>query len=409
MMRSANKLSFNKYDWYIILIIGSLAFGKVGGAFQAIRLISIFLLPFNIHAAILGRERFYFKNASLFAFCFFLYGLISLTWSVDYFNAKIELVYIFLSMNIIYSLTRFAKRANHTIESLIGGWSLFMLLTLPIAMWELTTSNHLYTLDHLSSRVESGRLLNGVIEKFAGATFGNPNEYNTVISFMLPYLFLNVLLCENNKQYLFSVGLLLLTIIVPVINSSRGSILAICIDAIIFLYFYYKRYGRRNKGLIYGTLCLVVSISILYGNILFDQLIKRSYVVNALEDDGRMSMVYRGLDLFIDSNFWGIGPMGYSSTFLTGPHNLFAEFLIEYGLYIFLFACFVLSSILYRLYKLTQGTFFVYVPICFACTFPFISVINSDYLEYPSFWVAIGSLYVMYIGLLMRINTKNIL
>ena len=78
MMRSANKLSFNKYDWYIILIIGSLAFGKVGGAFQAIRLISIFLLPFNIHAAILGRERFYFKNASLFAFCFFLYGLISL-------------------------------------------------------------------------------------------------------------------------------------------------------------------------------------------------------------------------------------------------------------------------------------------------------------------------------------------
>ena len=169
------------------------------------------------------------------------------------------------------------------------------------------------------------------------------------------------------------------------------------------MYFYYKRYGRRNKGLIYGTLCLVVSIAILYGNILFDQLIKRSEVVNALEDDGRMNMVYRGLDLFMDSNFWGIGPMGYSSTFLTGPHNLFAEFLIEYGIYLFLFACFVLGSILYRLYKLTQGTFIVYVPICFVCTFPFISVINSDYLGNAFLWVAIGSLYVMCIGAMKRI------
>lgn len=402
MMRSVNKLSFNKYDWYIILIIGSLAFGKIGGAFQVIRLISIFLLPFNIHAAIIGREKYYFKNANLFAFCFFLYGLISLTWSVDYFNAKIELVYIFLSMNIIYSLTRFAKKANHTIESLIRGWSLFMLLTLPIAIWELTSSNHLYTLDHLSSLVESGRLLNGVVEKFAGATFGNPNEYNTVISILLPYLFLNILLCNNNKQYLFSVGLLLLTIMVPIINSSRGSILAIFIDVTIFFYFYYKRFGRRNKLLIFGTICLVIGIVILYGNILFDQLIERSEVVNALEDDGRMRMIYRGLDLFVDSDFWGIGPMGYSSTFLTGPHNLFVEFLIEYGIYLFFFACFVLGSVLYRLYKLTRGTYFVYIPISFVCSFPFISVINSDYLGNAFLWVAIGSLYVMYIGVLKR-------
>lgn len=406
MMRSANKLSFNKYDWYIILIIGSLAFGKIGGAFQVIRLLSIFLLPFNIHATILGRERVYFKSASLFAFCFFLYGLISLTWSVDYFNAKIELVYIFLSMNIIYSLIRFAKRANHTIESLVRGWCFFTLLTLPIAIWELTTSSHLYTLDHLSSRVESGRLLNGVIEKFAGATFGNPNEYNTVIVFMLPYLFLKILLSRNNKQYMFSVGFLLLTIIVPIINSSRGSIFAICIDALIFSYFYYKRYGTRNKKLIYSTVCLVVAVVVVYGNILFDQLIKRSEIVNALEDDGRMMMVYRGLDLFVDSNFLGIGPMGYSSTFMTGPHNLFAEFLIEYGIYIFLFACFVLGSILYRLYRLTQGTYFVYIPICFVCTFPFISVINSDYLGNAFLWVSIGSLYVMYIGAMKRIAMR---
>ena len=148
---------------------------------------------------------------------------------------------------------------------------------------------------------------------------------------------------------------------------------------------------------------MTIDLFILYGNILFDQLIKRSEVVNALEDDGRMNMVYRGLDLFMDSNFWGIGPMGYSSTFLTGPHNLFAEFLIEYGIYLFLFACFVLGSILYRLYKLTQGTFIVYVPICFVCTFPFISVINSDYLGNAFLWVAIGSLYVMCIGAMKRI------
>ena len=398
MIRGTNTLSYNKYDWYIILIIGTLAFGKIGGALQFIRLVSLFLLPFNIHSTILGRERWYYKSAWLFAFCFFLYGMVSLTWSVDYFSAKIELFYIFLSMNIIYSLTRFAKRANHTIESLIWGWSLFMILTLPIAMWELTTSIHLYTLDDLSNYIERGGMLNGVIEKFAGATFANPNEYNTVICFSLPYLFLRILLSENQKQYIFSLVLLLLTIVIPIVNSSRGSILTIVIDAIIFSYLYYKRYGKYNKRLLYGSLFFIISIVVLYGSVLFDQLIKRSQLVNALEDDGRMKMVYAGLQLLIESNFIGIGPSGYSAMFHIGPHNLITEFLIQYGIYIFLFACIVLGLILYRLYKLAKGTYFVYIPICFVCTFPFISVINSDYLEYPSLWISFGSLYVFHIG-----------
>lgn len=404
MISRINKLPFNKYDWYIILIIGSLAFGKIGGAFQVIRLISIFLIPFNIHAILVGGRKCYFKDAILFAFCFFLYGFVSLSWSVDYDNAKMELIYIFLSMNIIYSLIRFAKRSNRTLESLIRGWSLFMLLTLPIAIWEFTTSNHLYTIDHLASRVESGQLLNGVIEMFAGATFANPNEYNTVIVFMLPYMFLGILLCENRRQYFFSVGLLLLTIIIPIINSSRGSILAIGIDALIFSYFYYNRYARRNKTLIYGTICLVLAIVFIYGDVLFDQVIKRSEIVNTLEDEGRIRMIMRGLDLFVESNYLGIGPMGYKAVFLTGPHNIFVEFLVEYGIFLFIYAIFVLCFILYRLFRITKNSYYAYLPIAVICTFPFCSVINSGYLDYSFLWLAIGSIYVMYIGVVRKMK-----
>ena len=67
MMRSANKLSFNKYDWYIILIIGSLAFGKIGGAFQAIVLlvVSAFISYYvlcNIPTPITGSLSKFFWN-----------------------------------------------------------------------------------------------------------------------------------------------------------------------------------------------------------------------------------------------------------------------------------------------------------------------------------------------------------
>lgn len=408
MKASMSKLSFNRYDLYITLIIGTLAFGKIGGAFQVIRLISIFLFPYNILRFVIGRKRVLFPLAIWFAICFFTYGLISLSWSVDYYYAKIELFYIFLSMNIIHSLICFAKKSKYPLESLLRGWTLFMLLTLPIAMWEFITSKHLYTLERLATQVESGRSINGAVETFAGVTFGNPNEYNTIIAFIFPYLFLKVLLCENNKQYLFSIVLLLLTVIIPIINSSRGTILSICVDFVVFFYFYYLKYGKKNKTLIYVTLLAALSIVFLCGDVLFDQLIKRSDKVNVLEDEGRIFLILKGLDWLVESNGIGIGPMGYKALTLGGPHNLIIELLVEYGIFIFLFACFVLGSILCKLYKRSKKSYVVYLPISVFCTLPFCSVINSDYLEYPSFWIIFGSLYIVYIDFLKKGNVKKI-
>ena len=142
----------NRYDWYIILIIASIAFGQIGGAFQIMRIISLLLLPVNIWSVITKR---YAKISIYFVFAIFwlLYGSIALLWAPDVVNGRYELLYVLLQLNIIYSLVKFSKQANNPIKSIIMGWCGFLLLTLPIASWELITNNHFYTNELQSSRI----------------------------------------------------------------------------------------------------------------------------------------------------------------------------------------------------------------------------------------------------------------
>lgn len=402
------KKAINRYDWFIILIIGSLAFGRIGGAFQFIRILSICLIPSNIFFLIFSPNKQSNRLITLYFIFLFIYGFISLNWSINLLNSIIELVYIFLSINIVYSLICFSKKANRVVESLVYGWSLFMILTLPIAMWEFLTSNHLPTMDGLISTVDArGRALNGVIEIFAGTTFGNPNEYNTVIAFCLPFIFLNVLQSKTINQYLFSFILLLLTVIVPIINSSRGALISIIIDVIIFLY-YYKKNKTNNLAIIILSIIIVSAIFILYGADIFNQLMLRSENVNALEDNGRLFMIMMGIDLLEESNYMGIGPMGYKTLFQTGPHNLFVEFAVEYGLICLTFGLIVLIYIVCNLYKKTRNSIYSYIPISFIFSLPFCSVINSDYLEYPFLWIIFGSLYIMSININKLCRNENI-
>lgn len=386
----------NRYDWYIILIIASIAFGQIGGAFQIMRIISLLLLPVNIWSVITKR---YAKISIYFVFAIFwlLYGSIALLWAPDVVNGRYELLYVLLQLNIIYSLVKFSKQTNNPIKSIIMGWCGFLLLTLPIASWKLITNNHFYTNELQSSRMDEGLLINGIIDKkYAAATFGNYNEYITAISFMLPYLFLGILILRRKKQRQLLLLQLLLVSLVILFNASRGGIICLFINVSCFL-FYCLRYYRRNRFLIYLLFLASVILLFEYKDIVLSQIFERSNTVTGmLEDKGRIMLYIQALELLSDSYYAGVGPFGFQAIVGFAPHNMWLEILVQYGVLVFIFFIFVLSILLFSLYKLTKGTVFSFIPISVTLTLSFVSVINSGYLFFPFWGGAIASLAVIY-------------
>ena len=397
MSETIAKLQFNRYDYLIILIVASLAFGKIGGALQIIRLISILLIPFNIYMHLVNKKPV-FSGLFYFSVFWLLYAFCSMGRSINADIAKIEIFYLFLSLNIVYSMILFAKRSKSTIHSLILGCFLFMFLTIPIALWEFLTNNHLYTCDRLSSYIDEGRLLNGSVEVFSAVTFENPNEYNTAIVFFLPYIFMGVLMCNTKKQFLIAMGVLLLSILIPIVNASRGALLCIGIDTIFFLYFLNKKYRYSHRNSVYLFLLILFSILFFYSDTIFYQFSLRMEDSALLEDTGRMKMISNAMSMLYFSDFLGKGPLAFQLAYGLSPHNLFMELLTNYGIFVFLFAFVLLGYYLYKFYTITKGSLFRYVPIVVVISFPFCSVINSNYLSYPFFWIAVGSVFVFLVG-----------
>ena len=386
----------NKYDKIIIFMISLLSLGVIGGGAQAIRIFSIILLPFNIiyFMRVKHKKRMLFYVAV--GVFWMIYAVFTLFWSPDSNSAKIDILYLLIHFNIILSLLRFGKYANRPVESLIIGWCTFVILTLPLALFEIITNDHFYTNEIQTDVMWHKGEINGVVGKrYAAATFNNYNEYVTAIVFALPYLLFALLYFRKNRTQLLFWSVLLLTILLLLTNASRGGIMCLVVDIIIFAWYYRKiKFVGKNNLMTVVSIFLCV-ILIIYSDSLFEQISGRLSETNMLEDVGRLAIYKRTLSLLVDSGYLGVGPYGIQAIIGLAPHNLWLEILVQYGIVVFVLCLVILMLILYKCFQKFKGTVIMFPIVAIFVSLPFASIINHGYLNFPFFWMSVGSVLLL--------------
>lgn len=251
-----------------------------------------------------------------------------------------------LGFGFVTGLTMLQMRSHvlPTLHALRIGWVLAFLATGAVAIWELTTGQHLP-----SSAVE--RAPPGGLQGIAISTFGNQNNFAAFLLLAAPFLFWSHAVSKSRvRRTVYALCLLALPLLL-FLTASRVSLLGLLAQAGL-LWLISPRY--RSKLLVY----LIVLGALGFGVFqVLDMEVRMLYELSVmLGGDGlgtsggsvakRWNLVMAGLWLLVESMGFGVGPGGFEMVLrqrivpfdtggLVNPHNFWIEVLSQYGVLIF--------------------------------------------------------------------------
>ena len=389
----------NKYDYYLFFLIISLAFGNIGGAYQIPRVLAVLALPFAMKAG--GIKNRYIYPVFLFFVLLYAYGFFSLIWSPDISNGLKEAIYLPVHMVFFLEIILFARQSDNAINTISWAWSVLVLITSIIAIWEINSGSHLWL-----SKFQEGAWFRDEEEliqhQFASCTFGNYNAYVTVL--VLCQIFLLYAINQTNNRLLRFVGLLGLIEVIYIIgnNASRGGIVCTIIVFGFLLWYSLRRVSRKGIGMFLLILLIFLIIVYLWGEQFGYFLSLRTQDSSLLKDESRLSL-YRSAVEVTFVTYFGLGAgMGggleamhihRGGSSLWAVHNFFAEFLVDYGIVWFLVLLIFIVKMLITGIMLREKRINMVVLAALFTLLP-MSVINSGYLDQVSTWAYFSSLFV---------------
>lgn len=406
MKKASSKINGNYYDLAIILVISLVSFGVIGDAFQPIRIITFLLIPFVLAWIVQIEISSRVKKIMLCFLLWYSFLALSMLWTVDFDQGLKELFYYPIHFSLFLLLIALSSKANNPKNSVSLGWILVLVITLPVAIYEIITLNHLPM-----NVIESGTLTNigGVLiqQKYASVTFGNYNTYVVNLLYCLPFLFSIMIKNYNRKYSLLLTIILSISILVIFVNGSRGGIVVSLIYLLFFIYYF----NKKNKDIVKKIIIIFIFIasvsSVLYLSLdyidsYFAKFLYR-FGLGASElaqDSERLNIINVGLKLLSDSVFIGQGvgsqyvALSNSSVNIPAAHNVFLEVLIQQGVFVFFGFMYLLYKVFFNNCSSLESR---YKVVIYSSLFAFIplSIINSGYLLMPSFWVFLSSIFIM--------------
>lgn len=405
------KRKINKYDAFIFVLIASLLFGCLGGALMLVRVLTILFIPVLIFKYRFCRD--YVQKYSLVFILFYIFCLISLLWTADIKEAWKELVYYPVHLLLFLEILVFSRFAKNPLKSISTGWLIGVGLTLVVAVWEIVTSNHLPT-SMFEAEDEVVRVGGISIERpFAAATFGNFNSYVVYICFAMPFLYYYIL--NNYRQVLktiLSTIILVSSIIVILVNASRGGLLTSAVMGAIFLLMTKK---SKYKTLFVIALAVFAVIFIVPRmETLFLAMSLKSEGGGAFTDEGRIEIWMVSLEVLANYGFIGTGIGGmaaaikaYNPSVINITHNMFLELLVQYGVLFFIFFMVYLFKLFLQARKQKNSSIKILLYMALLAM-PIYSIIDSGYLLNPIIYTALASLTVFaYINKINPIAIKE--
>lgn len=384
----------NKYDKAIIMLLCSLALGSlyIGfGALQYSRILALLFVPMLLPKITKSK---YIKSLLFFLLFVILYGMLSLLWTASISKGVEELLYYIVHFLFLFEILVFSMYAINPIKSISIGWLLSLLITLVIAIWEITTGKHLSMSVQDSELVyKIGREI--INRQFASVTFGNYNSYVTFICMALPFIFY-FLLGKNKKKYTFySIIVLILSACVILFNSSRGGILCL----VSFLFLYIIKASSNKMTLLF--ICLSALIAFTYfGESLFVVIFDRASDGGMFEDNNRMQVYSNAIQVCFDTLGLGAGLGGvhlsmskFSNNNILAVHNMFLEILVQFGVVIFMFFVTFIVRLFLKSFRIKDLSRRIVAYMIFI-SLPILSIIDSSYLLSTHFFAYISSIII---------------
>lgn len=392
---SKTNYSFNKFDIFVVILIIALIGGGSGGAMEPVRLLSILFAPFALSLYSTSYDKKINTCFHFFVF-WYVYMIISLTWTSDFSKGLNELVYYPIHFMLFLEILLFSKKAKNPIQSISLAWLAAFLLTSVVAVWEITTNHHLsFAVQGEDSVARAGESY--LYYRFASVTFGNYNTYNTFICYCIPFIFYSFVI-KNKISRVLSLSALLLSIYIIFTNASRGAIASLMLMAIIYsgIIFFSVR-GMKNKISII-VIIFVTILFLLYNWLaISEHLLFRMAYEDIGSDNNRMGLWEAAFNVFLNSFGFGAGVGSLIKSMAEVghiiPHNAFLELLLQYGLVIFI----VIIIFLFKMFHRFQHNKFNTIRAmgyCALISMPFYLIIDSAYLLKPQLWVLFACLYI---------------
>lgn len=391
---------FNRYDQLLIILIALQAFGGIGGAFQPVRIFMMLFIPATINFMIKNKSILLsYKYEVITFYIWIAWGLFSLIWVINFQESLKEILYLILYFLSFFLVVFFSHKANNPKESIIKGWILLFLFTIPIALVEVIFDLHLpsaYQQENLMMNLGDGQFLQ---RRFASVTFGNLNGYNTLLVYITPFVAGNLI--KSHSTYLkkiAAVALVTILIFLIIANSSRATILSLFIIFLVLLGYSIKNY-KTFIGFTF-TFIFCAGILLYFSDDFFKPIIYRMQE-QGFEDNSRLNLIKLGLYALSKSYFFGVGTGNFSPTMdkiysqeLTVAHNFFLEVLIQYGIIIFILFIGMFIRII-RKNKDNQVKYKKFIITSSLLIYPITSIINSTYILSAWTWLFIASLYII--------------
>ena len=389
------KNKYNLFDWLLVILLMSLATGYLGKVFTSpTHIIAFAFAPFLVNLRI-PRAR----TILLWFFIVWLYGLLSIIWSHftiwSVRGLEILSIHLLICLEIIF----FSKKAKNPLLSIANGWFLAFLITLPIALWEISTDQHVMTIAHediLYRDNGTGVLLD---KHIAAVTFYNSNTYCLFLVFTFLFLLYKLTKTKGLSNYLIIVPTFLALVYILFQNASRGSLLSVAIMFGVFIWITSIRGSSKKKKFALALVAVLVAVYYYYGDLLFEAILYRTETSGMFEDNERIILWtntwmvikdYYGLGAGLNTMIPLLEPFG--NTTISYSHNLFLELALEGGIF------FLIPFVLYliQIYKSGRRSFdvgnkIVLLGALFAL--PFYTVINSENFRPTFIWVFFVSLY----------------
>lgn len=394
----------NKYDILLFLLLLCTAGGMWGGAFKPARVFSvIFAIPMLLAY---GKVKIQMvKEVSLFLIFLAVWSLVSLLWTPNPTLGISEWGNMIFRILFFLELVFFGVLSKNTVNSMINGWTAAFLITAVIAVWELNTGNHL-SVTNYEDGAENMNLGGGQIfvRQFAQATFYNYNGYVTYVCYCIPFMLCSFYIwAKGIKQVLASIPIIIV-LYVFILNASRGGIIAFIIYAVIFSYF---KLSKSNLLVKVSFFVLLLGIIIIIAQ--FWELM--SFYLEYRMETGGMSSSRTQIweccwQALLKTNFMGCGIGGVMEAlikehaYIPQPHNFFIEVLLEFGVVIFIWLIFLMWKV-FRNGRNSKNIIIKYVRISSFITIPFVTMIDSGYVQQIGIWAFLGSL------LLINLTCKN--
>lgn len=340
MRQKKNK---NIYDYFIIFVIASTIIGTAQvGFISHTFVVGALCIPLSLLELVASYKQGKVHSIVLFMLIWILYALISAVWSPQNEYILREIWNLLWNITIFIGLFYASKKANNTLQSFLIGWRMLICLTLFIAAWEITTDSHIPKLGDFNEGATIDTETGLKHRIFAAVTYKNLNSYVTLLCMALPFLAYGLFILE--KQWL-SIIALVGSILVLIINSSRGGLMCLAIDVIVFVFIYRKQQFAYKKTITLVSFIAIAFCIYYYGISIAEQAIGRlsAYgIEDIMSDVGRWDVWRMGIEFCINSLGFGCGvgsmqPM-YASTgfWLHFSHNMVIEFILQYGIWLFI-------------------------------------------------------------------------